>query len=92
MRLFKGIGLSILGLIMIYFSLKKRFDKELEKNLTEKLEDESKFYDATVNFKLLLFGIFSLLVGILFLLSELSLIDIYISEFIYPNSLVLHKL
>ena len=80
MRLFKGIGLLILGLIMIYFSLKKRDSIESFKNLTEKLEDESRFYAATVNFKLLLFGIFSLLVGILFLLSELSLIDIYISE------------
>ena len=81
MRLIIGIVLLILGLIMIFFSLKKiKYDKEFDDDLSKKLEDELKFYDATVNFKLLLFGLFSLVVGLIFYLSELGLIDITISE------------
>ncbi|HAF79372.1 hypothetical protein DFQ03_0379 [Maribacter caenipelagi] len=81
MKFFKAIGLLILGLIMIYFSLKKtKYDKEFDDDLSKNLKDELKFYGATVNFKLLLFGMFSLLIGIIFLLSELELIDISISE------------
>lgn len=81
MRFFKATGLLVLGLLMIYFSLKKTsYGKELGTDLSKNLENESKFYDATVNFKLLIFGIFSLLVGIIFLLSELGFIDIAISE------------
>tara|TARA_R110001632_G_scaffold40066_1_gene100160 strand:- start:5467 stop:5712 length:246 start_codon:yes stop_codon:yes gene_type:complete len=81
MKFFKAIGLLILGLIMIYFSLKKtKYDKEFDDDLSKNLKDELKFYGATVNFKLLLFGVFSLLIGIIFLLSELELIDISISE------------
>ncbi|WP_282112427.1 hypothetical protein [Maribacter stanieri] len=81
MKFFKAIGLLILGLIMIYFSLKKtKYDKEFDDDLSKNLKDELKFYGATVSFKLLLFGMFSLLIGIIFLLSELELIDISISE------------
>ena len=81
MRFIICIGLLIFGLIMIFFSLKKiKYDKELDDDLSKKLEDELKLYDATVNFKLLLFGLFSFVVGIIFLLSELGLIDITISE------------
>ena len=68
MKFFKAIGLLILGLIMIYFSLKKtKYDKEFDDDLSKNLKDELKFYGATVNFKLLLFGMFSLLIGIIFL-------------------------
>ncbi len=82
MHYLTGFGLLIFGIFLIYVSQSKGNKKRSKSDdkIFENLESRIELHNRVNNFELLLLGIVSSLIGIIFLLVELGLVDIPISE------------